>query len=208
MTEQTSLWKTEQQSFDFAELSNALYERELSVLANTDNASIPLIQGRLKSLPYYIKRTAHLMLQCDTPLDLDVQNASWSAKQIAHMPLTGQDTTSVNKWYSQVTLQHGLVVPVVHHNHIALDCVDRIDHVKHRFRTNVHGWFNYAEDNEQNEIDFKLLKPNKKVMTAACSGHCWVNEHRSIPVMPTLREMLLSCTINWRNFKKPVSNTP
>ena len=205
MAVQTTLWKTELQSFNFAELSNALYERELGILANSENVSVGFIQGRIKSLPYYIKRTAHIMLLCETPLEIDIQNASWSAKQVAHMPLNNQDPLTVSKWYSAFTLQHGLVVPLVHDNHIALDCIDRIDNDKQSFRTNVHGWFNYGEHQEHAENSYRLLKPNKRVMTAACSGHSWVNEHRSIPVMPTLRELLLSCTINWRNFKKPIS---
>jgi hypothetical protein len=204
MTEQVSLWKSEQQSSDFAELCNALYERELHALANIDAVSVGLVQGRLKSLPYYIQRTARLMMQCSIPLTLDIQNASWSAKQGAHMPLSDQDENNVKQWYANVKLTHGLVVPIVHDNHISLDCIDRIDLEKHRFRTNVHGWFYFNESSSQTDSVYRLLKPNKRVMTAACTGHCWVNNHKSIPVMPTLRELLLSCTINWRNFKQPI----
>ncbi|GLX79663.1 hypothetical protein tinsulaeT_30030 [Thalassotalea insulae] len=207
MTEQTSLWQDETQSADFAELCSALYEREIAQLANADIQSPQVIQGRLKSLPYYIKRTAHLMLQTQTPLDLDVQNASWSAKQAAHMPLSGQEIAEVNKWYLAQTLTHGLVVPVATTTHIVLDSIDRIDQQNHRFRTNVHGWF-YLNDTEQKDkkvnANYRLLKPNKRVMTAACTGHCWVNDHKTNPVIPSLRELLLSCAINWRNFKQPV----
>lgn len=124
MTKQASLWKGEQQSSDFAELCNALYERELHVLANIDTVSVGLVQGRLKSLPYYIQRTARSMMQCTTPLTLDIQNASWSAKQGARLPLSEQSRDVVNQWYSSITLKHGLVVPIVHDNHIALDCID------------------------------------------------------------------------------------
>lgn len=205
MTEQVSLWKSEQQSSDFAELCNALYERELHALANINAMSVGLIQGRLKSLPYYIQRTARQMMEASTPLTLDVQNASWSAKQGAHMPLSDQDENTVNQWYAKITLKHGLVVPIVHDNHIALDCIDKIDAEKQRFRTNVHGWFYFNGISPENDSTYQLLKPNKRVMTAACTGHCWVNNHKSIPVMPTLRELLLSCTINWRNFKQSIS---
>ena len=208
MIEQSSLWKTEQQSFNFAELSNALYERELNILANIENASVSFVQGRLKSLPYYIKRTAHSMMTCDTPLNLDIQNASWSAKQSAKMPIADQEHLTVNQWYSKIKLKHGLVVPIVHNTYIALDCIDRIDEENSRFRTNAHGWFCYSEcqkndESVNNHLKYRLLKPNKRVMTAACSGHSWVNSHRSIPVMPSLRELLLSCTIHWHNFKTP-----
>lgn len=204
MTEQASLWKSEQQSSDFAELCNALYERELHALANMDTLSVGSVQGRLKSLPYYIQRTARLMMQCTTPLTLDIQNASWSAKQGSRLPLSEQDRDVVNQWYASTALKHGLVVPIVHDNHIALDCIDRIDLDNQRFRTNIHGWFLFQNKATEQEPLYTLLKPNKRVMTAACAGHCWVNNHKSIPVMPTLRELLLSCTINWRNFKQPI----
>lgn len=204
MTKQASLWKGEQQSSDFAELCNALYERELHVLANIDTVSVGLVQGRLKSLPYYIQRTARSMMQCTTPLTLDIQNASWSAKQGARLPLSEQSRDVVNQWYSSITLKHGLVVPIVHDNHIALDCIDRIDLDNKRFRTNVHGWFFFEKKTTEQEPPYTLLKPNKRVMTAACTGHCWVNNHKSMPVMSTLRELLLSCSINWSNFKEPI----
>ena len=139
MSEQVSLWKGEQQTSDFSEFCNALYERELHSLANIDNISIESLQGRLKSLPYYINRTAHSMMQCSTPLMLDVQNASWSAKQGTRMPISDQDESTVSQWYAKVELKHGLVVPIVHDNHIALDSMDRIDLEKYRVRTKVHG---------------------------------------------------------------------
>ncbi len=202
MTEQTSLWQEEQQSTGFAELCNALYEREISSLAAIQTTNDQSLQGRLKSLPYYIKRTAHLMMQSETPLDLDVQNASWSAKQAVHMPLSGQDINQVNDWYLAQTLVHGLVVPVADDTHIVLDSIDRIDTEKKRFRTNIHGWFSLTSADVEERS--RLLKPTKKVMTAACSGHCWVNDHKANPIMPTLRELLLSCAIDWRNFKQPI----
>ncbi len=203
MTEQTSLWHDESHLADFAELCSALYEREVTALANSSSNSVQAIQGRLKSLPYYIKRTAHMMIQSQTPLDLDVQNASWSAKQAAHMPLSGQDVDEVNRWYLAQPLVHGLVVPVAQKTHIVLDSIDRIDLEHQRFRTNVHGWFELS-NNASSAKNVRLLKPNKRVMTAACTGHCWLNDHKANPIIPSLRELLLSCAINWRNFKQPV----
>jgi hypothetical protein len=204
MNEQTSLWQGDYESAEFAELCNALYERELHLLGESSIASIESIRGRLKSLPHYIKRTAHSMLRVKTPLDLDVQNASWSAKQGLKMPLSGQDQQSVNKWYSSIKLHHGLVVPIATNSIILLDSIDRIDIEQQRFRTNVHGWF-YLYESDKNIINRQLLRPNKKIMTAACSGHCWLNAYRANPVIPSLRELLLSCAINWRNFKQPLA---
>ncbi|PCI02347.1 MAG: hypothetical protein COB81_05320, partial [Flavobacteriaceae bacterium] len=60
---QSSFWQTNKQNNDFAELCNALYEREVHLLANTEMISIQYMQGRLKSLPYYINKTANLMTQ-------------------------------------------------------------------------------------------------------------------------------------------------
>jgi hypothetical protein len=208
MTEQTSLWQNEQhqqQSSDFAELCNALYERELSMLAQMSVSSPQAIQGRLRSLPHYIKRTAHLMMQTQSPLTLDVQNASWSAKQGLHIPLSHQELASVNQWYLSITLSHGLVVPIDCGTHIALDSIDRIDADKQRFRTNAHGWFNLSENIQPSGNSARLLKPNKKTMVAACTGHRWLNDHKANPVIPSLRELLLSCAINWQNFKKPLT---
>lgn len=200
---QTSLWQAQQLSAEYAELCNALYERELRILANSDIDSVPAIQGRIKSLTYYINRTAHLMTQQASPLQLDVQNASWSAKQTTKMPLTGQNPADVWLWYMSFSIPHGLIVPILYANNIVLDSIDRIEPSKNRFRTNKHGWFTETRMLENNE-SFRLLKPNKKVMSAACAGHCWHSSGSARPIMPSLRELLLSCAINWRNFKQPV----
>ncbi|WP_286235067.1 hypothetical protein [Thalassotalea sediminis] len=200
MTTQVSLWQDETQSADFAELCCALYEREIATLSNLQIDNPHVLQGRLKSLSYYIKRTAEKMLQAETPLTLDIQNASWSAKQSAHMPLTGQDSSAISQWYLTNKLALGLVVPIADNNRIMLDSIDRIDVENNRFRTNTFGWFDLTKQKYER---LQLLKPNKKVMTAACSGHTWNNDVKGNPVMPTLRELLLSCEINWRNFKQP-----
>ena len=207
---QVSLWQEQQQSADYAELSNALYERELRLLAHTEMSNVKGLQARIKSLPYYINRTAHSMGQLQSPLLLDIQNASWSAKQSNKMPLAGQEHEVVNAWYSAIDLCLGLVVPVALNTHIILDCIDRIDQENQRFRTNVSGWFylsktNHNEKDKGNNNELRLLKPTKKVMSAACAGHCWHEKGKLSPLMPSLRELLLSCTINWRNFKQPLN---
>ena len=78
---QASLWQEPQQSVNYAELCNALYERELRLLANIEFATPQALQNRLKSLSYYINRTALLMTQTNSPLELDIQNAAWQVKQ-------------------------------------------------------------------------------------------------------------------------------
>lgn len=202
MTEQTSLWQDDKYSADFSEVCNALYERELHLLCQNKSLSVESLQGRLKSLPYYVKRTAFAMTQAQTPLVLDSQNASWSAKQSKEMPLAGQSSIDIESWYNKHKLSHGLVLPIVVNDHITLDCIDRIDSEKQRFRTNIYGWFDLEKIKNANP-NIHLLKPNKKVMMAACSGHCWQGSKKLTPKIPSLRELLLSCSINWRNFAQP-----
>ncbi len=209
---QASFWHEQAHSTDFAELCNGLYEREISLLSNASFSSAQAVQARLQSLPHYINRTAHLMVQVMTsaqsPLQLDVQNASWSVKQASKIPITGQDTDSIIKWYQSSNASLGLVVPVQVDDHIILDCIDRFDAGKQRLRTNVAGWFSLenidAKGKSLTNRQFNLLKPNKKVMLAACAGHCWQQSNKLRPVIPSLRELLLSCSINWQNFKEPL----
>jgi len=226
MVTQSLLWQSEQQSSDFAELCNALYERELMTLARGEYSLVTDLQGRIKSLPHYVKRTAFALLTAQTPLDLDIQNASWSAKQASTLPSVSQLSAydeNVITWYKSQQLVHGLVVPIALNSHIVLDSIDRIDLVQQRFRTNVYGWFNLTDnlaaqeanndtegttEREVSRHNVTLLKPTKKVMTAACAGHRWQNSRKLQPIMPSLRELLLSCTINWRNFKQPRINLP
>lgn len=198
---QSSLWYEQQKSSDYAELCNALFEREVIRLSCEPTTSLELIQSRLKSLPYYIQRAAFKMLSVESPLELDIQNATWSAKQSRTMPLSDQDADTVSKWYLNVELNVGLVVPIKEDGFIGLDSVDRVDNDNQRFRTNRHGWFSLTNLSKESE---QILKPNKKIMMAACAGHCWLNAKPTSPKIPTMRELLLSCSINWRNFKRPI----
>lgn len=209
---QSSLWQIQTDSGDFAELCNALYQREISIIAKANFASVQAVQVRLQSLSYYITLTAHsmakVMAQGHSPLHLDNQNASWSVKQSKRIPTSGQETSQerndVFTWYLSNHVSIGLVVPVQVDQHIILDCIDRVDIEKKKVRTNVAGWFNLTEQEETINTPFKrLLKPNKKVMLSACAGHSWRGEQRDPPIIPSLRELLLSCRINWQNFKKP-----
>jgi hypothetical protein len=60
-------------------------------------------------------------------------------------------------------------------------------------------------EHDKNNATAQLLKPNKKVMSAACAGHRWLNVNKANPSMLSLREILLSCAINWHNFKQPLA---
>lgn len=203
---QASLWQEQQLSADYAELCNALYERELRTLSLVNIKSVESIQGRLKSLPYYVKRTAHLMTQAQSPLVLDAQNASWSAKQSASIPLTGQEREVIWQWYQSFNVVPGLVVPVLVNNTLMIDCVDRVDTNHNRFHTNANGWFTAERVlSTYTSESIRLLKSNKKVLSAACAGHRWGQKGVLRPQIPSMRELLLSCAINWRNFKRPIA---
>ncbi|WP_114325418.1 hypothetical protein [Candidatus Colwellia aromaticivorans] len=212
---QSSFWQTNKQNNDFAELCNALYEREIHLLANAEVASIQNIQGRLKSLSHYINRTANRMVYVNelglSPLTLDVQNATWSAKQASKLSVLLQNEEDILSWYLTLISQTnktplGLVVPILRAEHIVLDSIDRVDTEKKRVRTNVSGWFSLSDVNVDDSL--RLLKPTKKVMLAACAGHQWqgrMNTTKLRPIMPSLRELLISCTIDWQNFKRPLA---
>lgn len=212
---QNTLWQTNKQNNDFAELCNALYEREVHLLANADITNIQNIQGRLKSLSHYINRTANRMVHVNelglTPLTLDVQNAAWSAKQASKLSVLIQNEQDVLSWYLTLINQTkktslGLIVPILKADHIVLDSIDRIDIEKKRIRTNDSGWFSLIDANAEPAI--RLLKPTKKVMLAACAGHRWqgrMNTTKLRPIIPSLRELLISCAIDWKNFKRPLA---
>ena len=213
---QSSLWQIQAETGDFAELCNGLYQREISVIAKGNFTSSQAVQIRLQSLSYYITRTAHAMTQVMTqghsPLVLDSQNASWSTKQSKTAPfcvaesLEERDKTS--RWYLQKGISIGLVVPVLLTDHIIIDCIDRIDLDNQRVHTNVGGWFllkSMTESSSPIPYEKRLLKPSKKIMASACAGHCWQGNTKQLPIIPSLRELLLSCAINWKNFKKPLA---
>jgi len=211
---QSSFWQTNKQNNDFAELCNALYEREIRLLANAEFNSIEIMQGRLKSLSYYINRTANLMVNVNdlglSPLTLDIQNATWSANQASKLPVLTQNEQDAISWYLSLINRTnkaslGLVVPIRKAGRIVLDSIDRIDTEKKRIHTNVSGWFSLTEVNDQQTL--YLLKPTKKIMLAACAGHQWQGQMKATklrPVTPSLRELLISCAIDWHNFKRPL----
>ncbi|WP_371372972.1 hypothetical protein [Thalassotalea aquiviva] len=199
---------TSLQTTQFLELCNAMYERELGVLAENEFSSTKHIQSRLQSLPHYIRRTAGSMLKVNGPLALDLQNASWSVKQARSIPIKEQSDEQVLAWYQKNPVSLGLIVPVLlqeqQKQRIILDCVDRVLLEQEKFRTNQCGWFYYHSSPAHAEKHIRLLKPNLKVLAAACSGHQWLGEQRTNPTPLSLRELLLSCQINWPNLKKPL----
>lgn len=50
-------------------------------------------------------------------------------------------------------------------------------------------------------IKRQLLKPSKTFLTAAVCGHCWNYRGKTSPRRLSLRELLLSTSINWQHYK-------
>jgi hypothetical protein len=91
--------------------------------------------------------------------------------------------------------------------HIELDSIDRIDLRGNRLHTNKFGWFNidgeFSEDvhTKLSVLSLRLLKPSKAILTAACCGHKWDHKGKGQQRALSLRELLLSLTINWKTFR-------
>jgi hypothetical protein len=94
--------------------------------------------------------------------------------------------------------------------HIELDSIDRISKTElgsDRVHTNKFGWFTidgeFAEDSyKQSDIlSLRLLKPTKAILTAACCGHVWDHKGKGQQHALSLRELLLSLSINWKTFR-------
>jgi hypothetical protein len=91
--------------------------------------------------------------------------------------------------------------------HIELDSLDRIEAEDKRMHLNKHGWFDFngnhvgAKSDKVHGVQKRLLKPSKTLLTAACCGHTWDHKGRSPPRPLSLRELLLSSSINWQNFR-------
>ncbi|GGW72750.1 hypothetical protein [Alteromonas halophila] len=189
-----------------AELCNALYERELHYLATQGPSQIALLRRRLKGLSHHIRRAAYFLASNDSPISVDVHNASWQARQAAKCPGSQTDAAKTSDWFYRHATP-GLVVPVrvteLDRQHIELDSVDRVDKHAQQMHINKYGWFAFSgAPVEIREMagESWVLKPTKTIMTAACCGHTWNHKGRSLPRALALREMLLSTTINWRHF--------
>ncbi|MBT1064942.1 hypothetical protein KJY73_15215 [Bowmanella sp. Y26] len=201
---QTDIFRDDSQQLQFAELCNALYERELQTLAQSGNLS--LLQRRLKGLTHHIKRIAASMLQHDGPLQLDIHNASWQAKQAPHCP-RNDNPTDTQAWFKQ-HLCLGLPVPVWQHQtgieYLELDCIDKFDLAEGRLHLNKNGWFMLdGSPVSENSQQRALLVPKKATLSAACCGHSWKQGHRFHPHTLSLRELRLVSQINWKNSKIP-----
>jgi len=203
--QQTTIFNLAAKYPNYAELSNALYERELQVLANSTISDPVLLKRKLKGLTHHIKNATMNLLGGSAPISVDVHNGSWQSKQNGKCPLSSQNPDRTLQWYSQ-TAKLGEIVPVyVEHlglQHIELDCIDMMQ--SDRLHLNKFGWFSKTGeyfDIVPKQVKYLLLKPTKSIITAACAGHCWNARGKGIPRALSLRELLLSTEIDWKTFK-------
>ncbi|MDN4501536.1 hypothetical protein QX776_03950 [Alteromonadaceae bacterium BrNp21-10] len=207
--QQSDIFRNDTQQLHYAELCNALYERELSALAQSPTQNIDNLKRRLGGLSYHIKNAATFLLNHQAPLEVDLHNASWQGKQSAKSILNRESAEKSSNWFA-AHAHFGMPVAVcideLGLHSLELDSIDRIDKSQQRIHLNKHGWFSFAGINEEqnDKIKKSLLVPSKISLSAACCGHGWNHSGRTPPRALSLREILLSSKINWQNFKKPL----
>ncbi len=213
MLEQSELFLQDTQSAEFAELCNALYQRECAYLANHGPRQIALLQRKLKHLHTHITYSAHHLLHSQAPLKVDIHNASYHSPQTNSPPIAKQTANATEAYY----LRHqtiGLVVPIIVNVmgtlHIEIDSIDKLHSELPLLHLNKFGWFSLAgestlADGQKIHSDpshqITLLKPTKRIMTSACCGHRWSHKGKAIPRVLTMRELRLSFNIEWTNIR-------
>ena len=209
-SQQVDIFSDDQSQIHYAELCNALYERELASLSQQKISNINLLQRKIAGLRHHVKRAAYCLLQHQSPLQVDMHNASWQAKQAAKCMANNYVANKTQQWFSN-DIQMGCTIAVhvrrLGCEHIELDSIDKIELSSHRVHTNKFGWFNidgeFTEDNYRlvDVLSLRLLKPTKAVLTAACCGHKWDYKGKGQQRALSLRELLLSLSINWKTFR-------
>ena len=209
-SQQTNIFSEDQRQLYFAELCNALYERELNNLSEQKITNVSLLQRKVGGLKHHIKRAAGQLLSNNGPLQIDVHNGSWQAKQAVNCMARKFDTSKTLTWYQQYA-HMGLCVPVhvskLASEHIELDSIDKIELQNDRLHLNKFGWFRLDGETSEgqtkdiHQVQKRLLKAAKANMSAACCGHTWNHKGRTQPRTLSLRELLLSNTINWQTFR-------
>lgn len=209
---QTNIFNLAEQFPNVAELCNALYERELVNLASSNITDPTLLKRKLSGLSYHIKNAAEFLINEPTPIEVDVHNGTWKSKQAAKCPaakaISTDEALAKNEAWFQKQHYHGAVVCVYVNDygneHIEFDSIDMIPNPTNKLHTNKFGWFALNGEclEEQNShVSHYLIKPNKAIVGAACSGHTWNSKGKTSPRALSLRELLLSTNINWKTFK-------
>ncbi|WP_340680500.1 hypothetical protein [Paraglaciecola sp.] len=224
LSQQVNIFSDDLRQLHFAELCNALYERELHSISQKKINNISLLQRQIGGLKHHIKRASYNLLQHQSPLEVDIHNASWQAKQAVNCPAKLSDTDKTEHWFHThiaLGICSAVYVNELGLEHIELDSIDRVELQEGKVHLNKFGWFHLnglpvLKKNELQQDDplqansatasnqqatMQLLKPTKNLMLAACCGHSWNHKGRTQPRLLSLRELLLSFSINWKTFR-------
>lgn len=204
---QVDIFSNDIRQLQFAELCNALYEREILNLSQFKGNNVSLLKSRLSGLTHHIKKAAEHLLNNNAPIEIDIHNGSWQSKQAAKCMASKYSADKIFNWFNQHA-QMGIAVPIyvmeLGIEQFEIDSIDRINLEDNTVHVNKHGWFNFngqpLEQNRDPLRETKLLLPNKSTLSAACCGHSWNHKGRYQPRTISLRELLLSTTINWKTF--------
>lgn len=209
---QTNIFNLAEQFPNVAELCNALYERELLSLATSNISDPSLLKRKLSGLTYHIKNAAEFLINEPTPIEVDVHNGTWKSKQTGKCPAaklvaSSEELKKTEAWFNQHHY-HGAVVCIYINDygneHIELDSIDMFVSPTTKLHTNKNGWFSLdglSLEESKNHVTRHLVKPSKAILSAACSGHSWNTKGKASPRALSLRELLLSTSINWKTFK-------
>lgn len=205
--QQVDIFSSDQGQLEYAELCNALYERELLSLSQRNLANSSLLKRRLAGLSHHVKRAAEQLLTNPSPIKVDVHNGSWQSKQAGKCVADKISPEKNRSWFHQ-NAKMGIPVPVyameLGVEKLQLDSIDKIEHKSQELHLNKHGWFSFdgesLETKQSHYAAKRLLLPNKATMSAACSGHTWNHKGKAQTRTLSLRELLLSTTINWKKF--------
>ncbi len=206
---QSSIFHGSEKQLEFAELCNSLYESCLLDIAKQDDLDPLKFKRRLAGLSHHIKSAALKLLTSDNPLTVDIHNGTWQHKQNRKCQAISYQDDAMVAWYQKYAC-YGLPVPVYvqdkDQQYIELDSIDILDLPKNKIHLNKHGWM-VLETSQEVPATLPaavLQKPSKPIMVAASCGHRWNYKGPTHPRRLSLRELLLSTTISWKNFRFPI----
>lgn len=200
MIEQDDIFAHNQDSITFAELCNALYQRECIALGEYGPSQSALLKRKIKFLPQHVQECARGLLNSQAPLNVDYHNASYQHKQSSKCPsikITAEQNQQSLSGLPDIGKVMCVEVKTLEGVHLELDSVDRIDSDNALIHVNKHGWFYTNGESQLADNNVRLVKSTKAILQAACAGHQWRVNTKGTPRALTLRELKLSFHIQW-----------
>ncbi|MDG1921485.1 MAG: hypothetical protein P8I90_00830 [Glaciecola sp.] len=214
MVEQSDIFFQDPNSVAYAELCNALYQRECEFLAEHGPTQASLLKRKLKHLHTHVTQCAERLLHNTSPLQVDKHNASYQAKQSPKCPSRKQTNEIIQSYFNTHHHVGSILVVAVNHlgmTHLEIDSLDKVNNEHALIHVNKFGWFNYAGQpvnaegsciEQTNALQtLTLLKPTKSVLISACCGHRWSHIGKISPRVLTMRELRLSFSIKWKGLR-------